>query len=120
MPFAGIPSELREAVEEIEKDEPEIPLREVDFSHRTPERDRRFSLRVSTYYERFQQSLFYVPALYIVGAGVLAWSTNWFDRAFAERLPELPFLLPTTVESARSTLSTIAGATITVAGVVLD
>lgn len=82
--------------------------------------DRRFSLRVSTYYERFQQSLFYVPALYIVGAGLLAWATNWFDRTFSERLPELPFLLPTTVESARATLSTIAGATITVAGVVFS
>ena len=82
--------------------------------------DRRFSLRVSTYYERFQQSLFYVPALYILGAGILAWATNWFDRAFAERLPELPFLLPTTVDSARSILSTIAGATITVAGVVFS
>ena len=44
LPFAGIPSELREAVEEIEKDEPEIPLRAVEFSQRTPERDRRFSL----------------------------------------------------------------------------
>ena len=45
LPFAGIPPELREAVDRIEADEPEIPLRPVDFSQLTPEADKRFSLR---------------------------------------------------------------------------
>lgn len=74
----------------------------------------------SSLYQRFQGSLFYLPAVYVLAAGVLAWATTALDGWIATDVPELPFLLPTTVESARSILSTIAGATITVAGVVFS
>lgn len=70
--------------------------------------------------ERFRGSLFYLPAVYVIGAALLAGATTWFDRAFAGELPKIPLLLPTTVASARAILSTIAGATITVAGVVFS
>jgi uncharacterized membrane protein len=70
--------------------------------------------------ERFRGSLFYVPALYIAGAAGLAALTIWLDRTLAADLPEIPGLLLTTVDSARSILSTIAGATVTVAGVVFS
>ncbi|MDX1657282.1 MAG: DUF2254 domain-containing protein [Nitriliruptorales bacterium] len=82
--------------------------------------DRRLSLRLAGLYERFRGSLFYVPAAYIVLAAVGAFVTSRFDREFARDLPDIPILLPTTVESARSILSTIAGATITVAGVMFS
>lgn len=70
--------------------------------------------------ERFRSSLFYVPAVYVAGTTLLAWGTVRFDRTYAGELPNIPLLLPTTVESAREILSTIAAATITVAGVVFS
>lgn len=70
--------------------------------------------------ERFRSSLFYVPAIYVVGTALLAWGTVKFDRTYAGDLPNIPLLLPTTVASAREILSTIASATITVAGVVFS
>lgn len=77
-------------------------------------------LRLSGLYERFRGSLFYVPAAYVVVATLLAWTTNRLDETLRAELPDIPVLLPTTVESARSLLSTIAAATITVAGVVFS
>ena len=82
--------------------------------------ERRLSLRLSTWHEQLRGSLFYVPATYIVFAGGLAWATSHFDREFARNLPDIPVLIPTTVDSARAILSTIAGATITVAGVMFS
>lgn len=82
--------------------------------------NRRLSLRFAALYERFRGSLFYVPAAYIVVAAFGAWGSSQLDREFARSLPDVPFLLPTTVASARSILSTIAGATITVAGVMFS
>lgn len=82
--------------------------------------EQRMMLRFSSLYERFRGSLFYVPALYVVIAGIGAWVASNFDREYARELPHIPILLSTTVTSARSVLSTIAGATITVAGVMFS
>lgn len=70
--------------------------------------------------ERIRGSLFYIPALFI-GAGLgLAWLTTWVDTAHAEFVAGVPFLLRTTVDSARAVLATTAGATITVAAIVFS
>lgn len=70
--------------------------------------------------ERVRGSLFYVPMLFVLAAGILAWGALALDDAFVADLDRLPVLVATTVESARSILSTIAGATITVAGIVFS
>ncbi len=80
----------------------------------------RLRIRWRAAQERFRGSLFYLPALYVIGAALLAGATTWFDRIYASELPGIPLLLPTTVPSARAILSTIAAATITVAGVVFS
>ncbi len=64
-----------------------------------------------------QQSLFFIPALIVGGCAVLARSLLWVDRSGS--LAGLP-VLSTTVASARVILSTIAGATITVAAIVFS
>ena len=44
LPFAGIPPEMKAAVDKLQENEPEIGLKPVDFSHRLPEYERRFTL----------------------------------------------------------------------------
>lgn len=44
LPFAGIPPEMKATVDKLQENEPEIGLKPVDFSHRLPEEDRRFTL----------------------------------------------------------------------------
>lgn len=83
-------------------------------------REKQLRLRLSSWYEQVRGSLFYVPAGYVVLAAGLAWTTNRIDENLGSDLPDIPLLLPATVDSARSLLSTIAGATITVAGVVFS
>ena len=67
--------------------------------------------------DRVRQSLFFIPALIVVGCAVLARALLWVDGSGA--LGGLP-VLSTTVASARAILSTIAGATITVAAIVFS
>lgn len=72
---------------------------------------------ISSVYERIRDSLFALPAVLIAGLGTLSW--------VARRIDELvgggsPWLLPTTVDSTRAILSTVATATITVAGIVFS
>lgn len=73
--------------------------------------------RVRDLFDRVQQSLFFIPALIVGGCAVLARSLLWVDRSGS--LAGLP-VLSTTVASARVILSTIAGATITVAAIVFS
>jgi uncharacterized membrane protein len=70
--------------------------------------------------ERVRGSLFYIPALFIAGALGLAWVTVWIDTTHADLVANVPFLLRTTVDSARAVLATTAGATITVAAIVFS
>lgn len=70
--------------------------------------------------ERIRGSLFYTPSLFVVVSGLLAWGVIRLDALLAGALDGFPLLLSVTVDSARSILGTIAGATITVAGIVFS
>lgn len=80
------------------------------------DRSRRVSLGFAV--ERFRQSLFFLPALFIIGAVLLAAATVYLDGLVPSEM--LPGPLTTTVESSRSILSAIAAGTITAASVVLS
>jgi uncharacterized membrane protein len=73
--------------------------------------------RLAALTERLRASLFLVPTLFVVSAIVLAQATLAVDDALGSGATELPLGLTSTVESARAVLSSIAGATITVAGI---
>ncbi len=67
--------------------------------------------------ERARQSLFVVPTVFVI-IGVLAGELGIaLDSAISEGATKPPLGLTSTVESARAVLSTVAGATITVAGI---
>lgn len=68
--------------------------------------------------ERIRTSLFFIPSIFIVAAGLLVWVTVRLDRSNVA--DEALFLLPTSLDGARSVLGTIAGATITVAALVFS
>jgi uncharacterized membrane protein len=74
--------------------------------------------RLTLQIERARASLFFVPALFVVGAILAAGSMLQVDSYLGTAGVLLPTFLATTPESARSLLSTVASATITVAGVV--
>lgn len=72
---------------------------------------------IRSLYERLRDSLFALPAGIILLLGVGSWLARWVDGL----LPgQTPWLLPTTVDSTRAILSTVATATITVAGIVFS
>lgn len=77
------------------------------------------ALRIATARYRFRESLFALPTLVLVGGVVLAETTAYLDELFG-----VDTLLPLTVEmnnnGATWLLSTVAGATITTAGVVFS
>ena len=77
-----------------------------------------WAVRIRKGMEDFRGSLFFLPALFVLVAiaaaeGLIAVDARIDDAA-------LPRFLRSTVESARSVLSTVAGATITVAGIVFS
>ncbi len=67
--------------------------------------------------ERVRNSLFVVPMMFVVGAVVLGEAMLVVDDTIGTSATSLPLGLTSTVESARSVLSTVASATITVAGI---
>ena len=74
-------------------------------------------LRTSSFVEGLRSSLFFVPmigVLVAVGLGTIALGV---DRRFSTETSDLSFGLTSTVESARALLSTVAGATISFAGI---
>lgn len=74
-------------------------------------------IRLSAFSERLRGSLFAVPMLF-VGLGIVLGQLGlMFDRIIDSGTTSLPFALTSTVASARVVLSTIAAATITVAGI---
>lgn len=75
-------------------------------------------LRLRNWAERFRQSLFFLPALFVVGSILLALGMVEADRALGPE--DLPNYLSTTVDNARSILSTVAGGTIGSASVVFS
>jgi uncharacterized membrane protein len=66
---------------------------------------------------RLRTSLFVLPMLCIAGAVGLGEAITAFDRRLGQGISDLPLGFTSTVESARAVVSTIAGATITVAGI---
>jgi uncharacterized membrane protein len=77
-------------------------------------------MRLRAVRDRVRGSLFYVPSLYVVLAVVLAWLVIRVDGQLLDGSDGSRFLLSVTVESGRALLGTIAGATITVAGIVFS
>lgn len=77
-------------------------------------------IRVRAIAERVRGSLFYIPALFVVAAALATWLVTTADERYGPQLGDVPILLSASVDSARSVLSTIAGATITVAGIVFS
>ena len=74
-------------------------------------------LRFTAWSERIHSSLFFEPLLFVLGAVALGVLGPELDELVVENQRDLPFTLTSTVDSARSVLSTVAGATITVAGI---
>jgi uncharacterized membrane protein len=75
-------------------------------------------VRIRAIVERLRQSLFFLPALLVVAFVALAEGLLSLDGSTPSS--SLPEYLHTTVDSARSVLSTIAGAIITVTGLVFS
>ena len=73
-------------------------------------------VRLRAVFESFRDSLFFLPALFVVAAVVIAQGMLAVDERIS--LDSVPSYLRFTVESARALLSTVAGATITVTGIV--
>jgi uncharacterized membrane protein len=67
--------------------------------------------------ERLRSSLFLVPMAAVVVAVGGGLATVTVDRGLADGGTDLPFVLASTVDSARALLGTIAGATISFAGI---
>jgi uncharacterized membrane protein len=75
-------------------------------------------LRLAAAGYRFRESLFQLPALIVVGGVLLAEAMAALDRAAGTE--RLPFTLTINSNAATWLLSTVAGATITTAGVVFS
>ncbi len=74
-------------------------------------------LGASAFVERVRGSLFVVPMVFVIVAIVAAELGILLDSSIAAGANKLPLGLTSTVESARAVLSTVAGATITFAGI---
>ncbi|MFN2238303.1 MAG: DUF2254 domain-containing protein [Thermoanaerobaculia bacterium] len=77
--------------------------------------------RLLTWAENLRQSFWVVPGSMTVAAALLAFGTSWLDRKHLEEVnSEFWWLFTAGPDGARTLLSTIAGSTITVAGVVFS
>lgn len=75
------------------------------------------NLPISSLIERLRSSLFFVPMVAVVGAAVLGVAALTVDRHLDTTIADLPLGFTSTVESARTLLGVIAGATISFAGI---
>ena len=73
-------------------------------------------IRVGAVLERLRSSLFFVPMVFVVAFAALGLAMTEVD-ALVDGADDLPFVLTSTVDSARELLSVVAAATITVAGI---
>ncbi len=76
-------------------------------------------VKLLTYWNRLQHSLWFVPVLCTLGGVFVAVVMLWVDYSLKGSWDEF-FWLETTIDGAQTVLSTIAGGMITVAGVVLS
>lgn len=74
-------------------------------------------LRVRALVEKLRSSLFFVPTLLVILGAGLAQAMIGADSAIGDDAGGLPFVLTSTVDSAREVLGVVASATITVAGI---
>jgi len=74
-------------------------------------------LRTSALVERLKSSLFFIPMIAVVLAAVLGFVSLAIDRNSDSAMADLPIGFTSTVESARTLLGVIAGATISFAGI---
>lgn len=74
-------------------------------------------VRLSALVERLRTSLFFVPMLFVGLAVLLGLAGLEVDTRITEGDAALPDSMTSTVDSARAVLTTVAGATITVAGI---
>ncbi len=81
------------------------------------ERGEPVKLRLSSLIEQFRSSLFFVPMLAVVAATVAGFAGLEVDRRTESAADHLPLGFNSTVESARTLLGIIAGATISFAGI---
>ena len=72
--------------------------------------------RLAASWERARASLFVVPMMFVLGGVALGAVMLAIDGRFADA-SGLPLVLQPTVDSARAVLTTVAGATVTVAGI---
>ncbi len=72
---------------------------------------------VSAFAERLRGSLFVIPMTFVLIGIVLGQLGIALDQAISDGTSHLPLGMTSTVESARAVLSTVAAATITVAGI---
>jgi uncharacterized membrane protein len=66
--------------------------------------------------DRVRGNLFFVPMLFIIGAVFVGEATLLVDEALSDRA-SLPLVSEATVDNARAVLSTVATATVTIAGI---
>lgn len=74
-------------------------------------------LRLEAWSERLRASLFVIPMFAVLAAVVLGAVSLTLDQRLGQQTSAIPLSLATTVDGARSLLSTIAGATISFAGI---
>lgn len=74
-------------------------------------------VRFGALVERLRSSLFFVPMLFVIVGGALGLGMIKVDTTIETGATSLPFVLTSTVDSAREVLSIVASATITVAGI---
>jgi len=75
---------------------------------------------ISTLARKVEESLFFIPAVVITACIALAALALYLDSEVPEFLGDLRFVIAPTVAGARSIVSTVAGATITVAAIVFS
>ncbi|HEX5614869.1 MAG TPA: DUF2254 domain-containing protein, partial [Acidimicrobiia bacterium] len=74
-------------------------------------------LKISALVEKLRSSLFFVPSIFVLMGAGLAQALIATDSAIGDDAGDLPFVLTSTVASAREVLGVVAAATITVAGI---
>lgn len=74
-------------------------------------------LRLRARLEQLRGSLFFVPMVFVLIGGALGQAMISLDSAVGDGAGDLPFVLTSTVDSAREVLSMVGTATLTVAGI---
>ena len=76
--------------------------------------------RLRSAVQRVRESLFFLPVTIMVLCGALALAALQIDSTLTDQLMDIPFLLSATLSGGRSIVTTVAGATITVAAIVFS